>query len=473
MGKENTVREELDMALRTHEYAKVEAILDALSEPLGGETAAHLLNTALDCIPYIFEKVLSHCGHGEIIAEREIVIDGENGFVRGSLPLLAAAMGKYEHLRIMLDAGMDANGAVEQSVQCLPVWGELELCVDPMGEGDAWECSVLAVGRRDFTPYRWSLGHCTPLAAAILCGQLECVKLLLRRPDVAVAESEAVSSALLFSGRRSPRAIEAQSLVLSALEDRPIRFAGAVWQLSARRLGQELRRAHYDAAYLGEAAERALRMGRQFFIPKMTARVARLLQMLFDRAPELLDDPSHRGRLLSFLPRIAPTHPLFERYLAHCGGTADVGQLMSPLPYWPEDYWTFLAALSERVECVLDRDACLPPFSQRELRKLERYVRFLPPRCSGGLSCLTQRVLDTGSASFTRWAAQKGWLCEPRRLMLQYLSERRLDSLRATVLLLPETEADETLAPEKWYEGSRRWFPADERRGGFDLTIGG
>lgn len=146
---------------------------------------------------------------------------------------------------------------------------------------------------------------------------------------------------------------------------------------------------------------------------------------------------------------------------------------MSPLPYWPEEYWTFLAVLSERVECVLGRDACLPPFSQRELRKLERYVRFLPPRCSGGLSCLTQRVLDTGNARFTRWAAQKGWLCEPRRLMLQYLSERRLDSLRSTILLLPEPEPDETLAPEKWYEGSKRWFPADERCGDFDLTIGG
>lgn len=466
MEKRNTMWDELDEALRTHEYTEAERLLDALSKPIPKLNATRLLNTALDCIPYIFEKVLSHCEHGEVLGARDFVIDTENGFMRGPLSLLAAAMGRCEHLRLLLDAGMDVNGVMDQPMQCLPLCREIELCVRvrPFDMTRAFEPSKygeLAGGKSGAYHFRWHLECCTPLAAAILCGRLECVELLLHRPGVDVAESEAVSSALLFYGRRSPQVIAAQRLVMSTLENRPVRFAGAIQQLSAKRLGQELRRARYDAAYLGEVVERVLPRYWDYFLPETIAHTALKLQMLFDHAPELLDDPMYRGRLLSFLPRLALTHPLFELYIAHCGETADVAQLVPSFRCSPQECWALLDALSERVECVLDRDADLMPLSQRGLRMLERYVRFLPPRFSGGLSCLTQSVLNTGSVRFTKWAAQKGWLCEPRRLMLQYLSERHIDSLRATILMLPEPEADETLAPADRDPLSARWFPDD------------
>ena len=205
---------------------------------------------------------------------------------------------------------------------------------------------------------------------------------------------------------------------------------------------QELQRFPYDAAYLGTALERCLRACRG---PDGagTRRAAKNLLLLTDAVPELLDDEKLRGLTLAIIPRLGVKHPLFERCLEHCGETENVKWLIDFLP--KPDIEPVLAALSEHTICVADRDEVdLPVCLPQQLRTIARYVHFTPPRFSRSLSGLSRAVLNCsvhcGNVRVVKWAAKKGWLPEPRRLLLEYImgSGEDTPALRSAILTLPE-----------------------------------
>ena len=429
----------------------VEQIVDSSQGPIPRPFLEPLLETwLLACAPPFFEKLRPHLASNEAVSAMRLTVGGEAGYAHGSLVLLAAALGKCEHLQYLLDAGWDVNGASPEIYKMMDkrfiMVGDVDLCSESsrlFPESDnAPENSELLGGGWGECDYKWRMGHCTPLAAAILCGQTECVELLLERPGVWIAENEPVNCALLFDGKGDERIHAAQQRVLGIVGSRPLRFAGAVFFCTEERLMQELQRFPYDAAYLGTALERCLRACRG---PDEagTRRAAKNLLLLTDAVPELLDDEKLRGLTLAIIPRLGVKHPLFKRCLEHCGETENVKWLIDFLP--KPDIEPVLAALSEHTICVADRDEVdLPVCLPQQLRTIARYVHFPPPRFSGSLSGLSRAVLNCsvhcGNVRVVKWAAKKGWLPEPRRLLLEYImgSGEDTPALRAAILTLPE-----------------------------------
>lgn len=205
---------QLHNALNANLYDRAEQIVEQIVDSSQGPIPRPFLEPLLEawllaCAPPFFEKLRPHLASNEAVSAMRLTVGGEVGYAHGSLVLLAAALGKCEHLQYLLDAGWDVNGASPEIYKMMAkrfiMVGDADLCSGSsrlFPESDnAPENSELLGGGWGECDYKWRMGHCTPLAAAILCGQTECVELLLERPGVWIVENEPVNCALLFDGK--------------------------------------------------------------------------------------------------------------------------------------------------------------------------------------------------------------------------------------------------------------------------------
>ena len=106
-------------AIENKRYAKAYSMLRKRKEPLEERHAANCLSAALDCTPKLFQEVLEHCAPGEYSGSVTISAfrTGYCYHVSGTLLVLAAAMDRIEHMRLLLEYGYDVNAASLASAQ--------------------------------------------------------------------------------------------------------------------------------------------------------------------------------------------------------------------------------------------------------------------------------------------------------------------------------------------------------------------
>ena len=111
--------------------------------------------------------------------------------VRGSLTLLAAAFGKKEHLKCLLDRGWDVNSASPDAARSLRARVSehflhqmiLPMPAVPYSARHESMMRVMEENEVGLPPhfYRLTFWGATPLAVAVACGRTGCARLLMAR----------------------------------------------------------------------------------------------------------------------------------------------------------------------------------------------------------------------------------------------------------------------------------------------------
>lgn len=399
----------------------------------------------------------------------------KNRYIRvgGTLPTLAAALDKPEQLQFLLDRGHDVNSASQAAVEALVGDSALFNFLHPTPKvhpgaryanaGSAIAADTLKNLREPapFEPYSFQLNSVTPLAAAILCGSVDCVRVLMERPDVWTTECPAVSVALALDWRTGDAAYtEACHLARMRADGslRPLALWSVIGSLDANRLRTELTTVSYDTATVCEAAEQLLN-GVGFLSFLSTPQVDHLT-VLAECAPSAFRTPIARGHLASlFLNQQDSTQlrALVERFCRGCAidlGYAPYVLFQIPLGKLRSSLETLCAVGTPTLSC--DRvNLCLhqkPGELAKRLRLLLEHVRFLPGSYSIGLSALTHAVLQCGSLSLLELALKKEAIParEPLDMMLPLVIGN--SALRAR--LLTAKRPDTPVSPPDWTRDS-------------------
>ena len=178
--------------LEQKEYTKAHSMLRDESLSLEGEGASLCLTAALHATPNLFRKVLNRCESGEHVGSVRIdLTDQVTVWVYGNMLLLAAALDKTEHIKALLEAGYDSNGAgihvVNESERSFFHYPEASPYGDRSGNANNQIVFFKRAG--------WRINYATPLAAAVACGSMRAAAVLLGREDVWKAESGVVCRA--------------------------------------------------------------------------------------------------------------------------------------------------------------------------------------------------------------------------------------------------------------------------------------
>ena len=187
---EDAPEREILTAARHENWDDLLELLQELPHSLETEVAAICLQAALENAPLnVFHKLLGDLPEKEYIGSYSMdYVPGEQRMeADGTLVLLAAVMGKTEQLRALLDRGWDVNSAsLDASCQLM---------------GRHWEEPHFSAVTQQFTSFAVRSESClrhmrmsgmtvmpvvhqlhyavTPLAAAMMCGQAACVRILL------------------------------------------------------------------------------------------------------------------------------------------------------------------------------------------------------------------------------------------------------------------------------------------------------
>lgn len=411
---------------------------------LDRETGKHCLIAALErCSAEIFQKLLDHVPRGEYAGDWMVQSPRTPPIrwrVAGTLPTLAAAMDKSEHLRLLLDWGCDVNSASLDAATALKNGGHAPL-------GDLSEFLYTSAG--PMAPPRsgawWrdpvneiSVRAMTPLAAAILLGSVSCVRLLLEREDVWLTETPSVSEALALVNAL-PSAGEHQTcrrLLLTRPDGspRPLLLWAAIRRMNAASLREELRRCAYGA---DEACRAALTLadGEALSVTERTA----MLAVIDERFPGVLRGGDMAQRLAAlayfYLEGRDGTLPEFmERAL---GDTVELDEsVFRKANYSTRLTKRYLKRLGKNRKLVMSRDDICEYWSVRAgyLRALLRYVEFRAPSLPLGVSALTEAILQSGDTEMLRSALERGLI--PAEEPLERLLELAGKNTAARSLLL-------------------------------------
>lgn len=453
---------ELLEAIREKNYPKAYTRLKKLKEPLQDQRAGECLSAALQCSPELFRAVLEHCAPGEYAATEQWKLNwifDRYVHVEGTILTLAAAMNKVKHMRILLDHGWDVNSASPASAQAQNIELSSQFfgffwTYDGFG-GMSQSGLVLGVGEHNtyqkaIAEPQWSIDCCTPLAAAIACGSVSAVRLLLRQPGVRREDSSAVCAAALMAvcGAETQQecvrmvfglrnlALNPSALKRELLSERALDLATIAQFCRLREFTQRLRGipCTVEQARAAAAALRSLR--------KCKKREQKLLRLL-SFYPELGKEQAIQDNLLGMYFLGSGGQRVREELLRCwkklCGEVRDISNL-PPLFLDDDIFRQKLAALSEGgvLCCAAGSDWLRYCISKGYLTALSEHVHFY--RSSHiGISLLAMQILKHKDAKFIKLMAQRGMLDgEPREDLFAYVARENNNlALRAMLLAAP------------------------------------
>lgn len=423
-----------------------------------------------DDSPAFFKRLLGHVPRGEYYwLGPPFLPDDPQGFViqiAGTLPTLAAALDKPEHLRLLLDWGCDVNGASLDAATALAGSG-FEL---PDSRDEPIGVRGVPIAQQDSTAW-WrdekgirSVSGLTPLAAAILLGSVDCTRLLLEREGVWGTETPSVSEALTLRGApyNTEAHRECRRLVRTRTDGtlRPLVLWAAIRRMDATALRDELCRCEYSEEEIRRAA--------------LALTECRTI------------DQAERWAMLSILDGRYPAVLRGERVARALAGLVycDLGGRREPLPAAAEralgetvdldastvgaaNYSSMLAELCfERFggnrKLVMSRD-CVCDYetvSARFLRVLFKHVEFRTPSLPLGVSGLTAAILRSGDTQLLRTALNRGLI--PAEEPLERLLELAGRNTAARSLLLTRSRPSLGCAPAEAERESFRELSVDE-----------
>ena len=457
-------RQELLEAIREKSYQRAYALLKKLDEPLCAQHAGECLSAALHCSPELFRAVLEHCAPGEHGATEQWKLGSATRYVNvtGTILTLAAAMNKVAHMRILLRRGWDVNSdspASAQALLCLGWNGQPFFAPDALPGGGVHQ-SRLTFGAAEYNSFQKTIAKptsvidcCTPLAAAILCGSEDAVRLLLRQKGVRKESSGAVCAAALAALRESP---EQRACVRLAF-----RLKSDMYDVAGMR--RELLTEHTpelsaiaEACNLREFTQRLkgkpctreqLRAAADVLMHRNCKMREKKMLRMVTLYPELCEEQDMRDDLLNLSlygwGGQSACDELLRCWKKACGEVRDISG-MAQCRY---DRTTrvgicreMLAGLREGgVLCAAAESAWLEDWNDKpHLTALTEYIHFYRA-APKGISRLAMLILDHGDAKFLKEMLRRGVLDgESREEMIGYITGKTGNlMLRATLLAAP------------------------------------
>ena len=455
---------ELLAALEDKNYPAAYSALRRLNEPLSGRMAGDCLCAALECTLKLFCALLDHCAPGEYASITSWKLPTGEGFVevKGSILTLAAAMDKTAHMNVLLERGWDVNASSLASVQALrehapSFFGSNVPAHTAESRMICAEAELHEVHGTSLMHEKWRIEHLTPLAAAIACGSVRAVWILMMAPGVVTLKSSAVCRAAVLSLRAGlyNRRCVCTALGMKNLSHDPERFARTLLEqyalipsaiadlCSVQEFAQRLKGVPCTARELCEAAE-ALAHGK-------TAHNAEKLLKLTEICPatgveqRVLDAVLFRA----FSPSDATDtqKKLLERWKLLSGEVRDISGLDPESIAMRLAFGTYkelkeqLAQLGEGGSLRADKSSAwlsVCDNSSQFLTYLLEHVRFYSA-APNRVSTLTHLILEKKDLRLLRKAANAGVLAdEPREALLACLEFHDCPpSFRACLLAMP------------------------------------
>ncbi len=382
---------------------------------LDGALAGSVIQAALDSSAALFEAVLEHVTDNPLMIYHFRDRPAQARFetytrVQGTPPVIAAALNKPEHLRVLLERGYDCNGdETENAISSYSRWNVLQ------GETPAYsllppgclapynQCYILPESE-EWPLLDLSLNHVTPLAAAIIFGSEACVRVLLEQPGVWLTETPSVCQALAMGLQGQDSAPSpAAALVWKQAENRPFLLAETAEECSTDALKELLRRRVFPAEELKRTVQS---LARRYILDSDSRREK--LRLLGEICPEALRTGCVPEQL-AVLSLTAPTDMAFRALASdNCPEVIDLSPYAELLcREEPKSLEPALEAWKQCHTLVMSRDS-VPEFTRsRVLRILIRQVSFLPSGLTEGLSGLTCAILRTGSTSLMKYALNR------------------------------------------------------------------
>lgn len=484
---------ELLEAIREKNYPKAYARLRKLDKALPTQRAGECLSAALHCSPELFRAVLEHCEPGEYAAAEQWRLDtmfDRYVNVTGTILTLAAAMDKVKHMRVLLDHGWDVNSASPASAQALSTglngqFFGIYWASDGFG-GISQSALILGTGESNFyqkaiAKPQWSIDCCTPLAAAIVCGSVPAVRLLLRQPDVRREGSSAVCAAALVALHGGAAQLEClrmafqlrsavlntSSLKRELLSERALDLTATAEFCTLREFTQRLSGIPCTVEQMRAAAEALANRNYK----KKEEKLLRLLA----HCPELGEEQTIRDHVLRLYLRRSGGQrvgaELLRCWKELCGEVRDISALAFNCTVWDGDIAAgFRAELSKLGEggvlCAAAESAWLCEWSdKKQLAALSERVHFY--RASQmGISYLAMQILKHKDAKFIKLMTERGMLDnEPREELLAYAARENSNPMLRAMLLAAPVNRGGAEAHEAMPEGGVFWSGRLERMG--------
>lgn len=486
------VEEEILTAAGVGDWDRVFGQIDAMKRPVDRRAAGQCLEWALQHAPVpIFHQLLNRMPKGEyvgrtVIQKRSQDLQEKVDFieVQGTLTLLAAACGKVEHLTCLLDHGWDVNSAspdaakslMQDQVTGLPMmqWMRQEPAAPFCPRPESMLCVKHA---RECRPIRFDPGTIrgvTPLAAALICGQTECVRVLMDH-GAWREEAPSVTRGLMLPSREHDAQYQAcRRLVLAYGESaRPMALWSIIHDCEPEQLEEELRRCAYPEREIVKAVETLLMEDGPTFLRRDLRQRAEeqgqeveRLRILERYMPQVLRQERQVSLLLRWSMAWGQNQERQAFLISMCPERLDLSMVRERWMNQPVRRTNaFLRQLCEGRTCVIARDSVPPGLSPLILQTLMSRVTLLPSPHTRGVSGVSRALLNSENLRLIQRALETGIIppAESTEDLLRCQMESGGNTAVRTLLLttVRPTESGARPAPGGhsglWF----RWMPEE------------
>lgn len=482
-------------AAGTGQWSSVLEQIKMLDREVERNAAARCLMYALQKAPEeVFSALLELLPKGEYAGAVEVKNPQKNLHIEvvGTLVTLAAAQGLTEKLECLLAHGWDVNSASPDAAQCLwqhgrqtaePFFPVFSSQVEPFTACSESYIRV-AAEKEDFVSLvmRNQFQGATPLAAAVLCQELACTRILLEH-GAWKEESPVVTRVLMWRDGQENAAFRAcRAAVLNHGDaPRPMALWAVVCSAGEEQLEAELDRCSYSEAAIARAVRELVihyhMTPYRGHWKEERERDFRRLLVLERHYPQVIRHPELAGLLLHWGMAQGMDEEHME-YLIHlCPKQLDLSFLREALVCAPvRKVCRLLRTICQGRTCVMDRD-CVPPNTPvMVLQTLMKCVEFLPPASKKSISGLSDAILNSGNLQLIRKALQTGALPaeEPAELMLRCMEDNGCSTMaRSLLLTIPRQTAGLWTGHRKVLPGGPmfRWMPPESRAMGYEALL--
>ena len=472
-------------------------LAETLGHPMDRGAANLCMEYALQSAPNKeFDQLLRCIPKGEYTGTAVVRCRAEHSCgaeVTGTMVTLAAAQGKAAKLKRMLAHGWDVNSASLDAAAALKLRGQHMdgFYRSAMGGHSAYSASPESSLRTMLDMESGPNGYffheafygITPLAAAILCGQTACARILMDH-GAWKEESPCVARALTLRGRDSDEAYQAccKAVLTYGAAPRPMALWSVIRSMQEAALTVELRRCRYDdeaiARCVWEITTNTRMMPMRGVWAEERKRDLTRLQILEQHYPHVLRRPELVSAMMRQCLLQNETEEWQDFILKLCPQELDLSILREGLIRTPaRKTRAFLQKVCKGRRCVMDRDSVPPMVPVMVLQTLLQEVEFLPPVSHTSISGLTYAILHSGNLQLIRKALMTGAIPpeEPRTLLLRCLEDIPW-ATNARALLLTTARPD---AQNVWLEHHRlvntgpmfRWQPQEIRQTGYEALL--